>query len=205
MKASSLDLLVAVLAALSAPPANAGGAGSDRSPVEPRVQNEDVAIQNEASGVTLSGTLTTPEGPGSFPAAMLLSVGLPNDRDMTHPNGPKLFRTLAEHLARNGIATLRCDDRGVGGSTGSYFETTISDLADDALAGVEFLRKRAGIDPLKVGVIGNSEGAMVGAIAASRSDHVTFVVMLAGVGVRAEEVLRERTLSRARKNSYPRT
>ena len=44
---------------------------------------------------------------------------------------------------------------------------------------------------------------MVGAIAASRSDHVTFVVMLAGVGVRAEEVLRERTLSHARKNSYP--
>lgn len=166
-------------------------------------QNEDVVVRNTTSDVALSGTLTIPEDHGLFPAAVLLSVALPDDRDMTHPSGPKLLRTLAEHLARNGIGTLRCDDRGVGGSTGSYFETPISDLAADALAGVELLRQRTGVDPQKVGVIGISEGAVVGAIAASRSDDIAFVVMLAGVGVSAEAVFRQRTLDHARKSSYP--
>jgi len=144
-----------------------------------------------------------PPGPGPFPAAVLLSVALPNDRDMTHPSGPRLFRTLAQHLANSGIATLRCDDRGVGESTGSYFEATIQDLASDALAGVAFLKQRVAIDPKKVGVIGISEGAMVGAIAASRIGEVNFVVMLAGIGVPAETIFRQRILDHAMNSGYP--
>ena len=208
MKATSAAPLIwiivgAIIPASLALPVDEVTARSDASAMGSTLQNEDVTIRNTASDVTLSGTLTMPEGAGPFPAAVLLSVGLPVDRDMTHPMGPKLFQTLAEHLAHNGIASLRCDDRGVGGSTGSYFESTLSDLAADALAGVEFMRKRVEIDPNKVGVIGNSQGAMVGAIAASQSDDIRFVVMLAGVGVQAEQVFRQRILDRARKGNYP--
>jgi hypothetical protein len=203
---ATLLILVIAGAAIAVSPTTSAvdtKARSEASAIGSVLRSEDVVIQSSPSNITLAGTLTMPEGLGPFPAAVLLSVGLPVDRDMTHPMGPKLFQTLAEHLAHNGIASLRCDDRGVGGSTGSYFESTLSDLAADALAGVEFLRKKERIDPEKVGVIGNSQGAMLGAIAASQSDDIRFVVMLAGVGVQAEQVFRQRILDRARKGNYP--
>ena len=208
MKSNSAILLIliitgTVIASLPASSVSEVTDRSDASTIDSTLQNEDVMIRNTASAVTLSGTLTTPEGNGPFPAAVLLSVALPVDRDATHPMGAKLFRTLAEHLARSGIATLRWDDRGVGGSTGSYFDASVSDLAADALAGVEFLRRRPRVDPAKVGVIGNSQGAEVGAIAASRSEDISFVVKLAGVGVTAQEIFRQRVLAHARKNDYP--
>lgn len=64
------------------------------------------------------------------------------------------------------------------------------------------MRARPEIDPPKIGVIGCSEGALVGAIAATRSADVAFVVMPGGVGVPAQELFRARTLDHARKNQY---
>lgn len=76
---------------------------------------------------------------------------------------------IADYLTRGGIAVLRDDDRGVGGSTGSISESTSADFAEDALAAVEFLRSHAKIAPDRVGLLGHSEGAIVGPMEINRA------------------------------------
>lgn len=144
-----------------------------------------------ASGdVHLAATLTIPPGDGPFPAAVLLTGSGPQNRD-EELFGHKPFAVLADHLSRRGIAVLRADDRGVGGSSGSTARSTTSDFADDALAGVGFLRTRPEIAPDRIGLIGHSEGGIVAPLAAVRApDQVAFLVLLAGTGVPLGEVVK---------------
>ena len=98
---------------------------------------------------------------------------------------------LREGRRGGGIAVLRYDDRGGGGSTGSVARSTTSDFADDALAGIARLLERADIDPGRIGLVGHSEGAAVASLAASRSDAVRFAVLLGGTSVPGAEVMYE--------------
>ena len=102
--------------------------------------------------------------------------------------GHRPFLVIADCLARNGIASLRYDDRGFGESTGaeSVGTATTEDFMQDALAAVEYLR---GTDRFsRIGVLGHSEGAniafMLGAL--GKAD---FVISLAGIGVKGDEAL----------------
>ncbi|HKV08257.1 MAG TPA: alpha/beta fold hydrolase [Thermoanaerobaculia bacterium] len=160
---------------------------------------EEVVI--ERPGVRLVGTLTLPAGTGPFPAAVLLSVAGANDRDQTH-SGHKPFFVLADFLARRGFAILRLDDRGVGGSTGDLLQSTYPDLAEDAWAAAEALRRRPEIDPRRVGLIGNSEGTAIAALAASRHPEVAFVMMLGGLGLSGTELIEAQAARLARIQGY---
>ena len=101
--------------------------------------------------------------------------------------GHKPFLVIADHLARNGIASLRYDDRGFGESSGGDVENaTTEDFMQDALAAVEFLRSSGRFS--KIGVIGHSEGATIAFMLGARG-VVDFVVSLAGPGVRGDRAL----------------
>lgn len=172
-----------------------------RRPQEPQppfpYRVEEVGYDHD--GVHLAATLTLPEGEGPFPAAVLLTGSGAQNRD-EEILGHKPFLVLADHLTRAGIAVLRADDRGVGGSSGSTANSTTADFADDALAGVRYLEARPEIDPRRIGVIGHSEGGIIGPMVAARApDEVAFLVMLAGTGVPLDEVilLQSRLLERA--------
>ncbi len=144
-------------------------------------REEEVAYENPSAKVHIAGTLTLPEGKGPFPAVLLIVGSGPLDRDETvHYHKP--FLVLADHLTRQGIAVLRADKRGVGKTTGNFEEATIQDLADDVGAGVEYLKTRQEIDPKRIGLLGHSEGGVVGPILASQSPDLAFLVMLAGLG-----------------------
>ena len=95
---------------------------------------KDVAYETKA-GIKLAGTLTLPRGAGPFPAAILITGSGAQDRDESLL-GHKPFLVIADYLTRRGIAVLRMDDRGVGGSTGNSTQATLDDMADDVLADV---------------------------------------------------------------------
>jgi pimeloyl-ACP methyl ester carboxylesterase len=82
------------------------------------------------------------------------------------------FWVLADHLTRNGVAVLRVDDRGVGGSTGRSPVRPAKTSPPSVVAGIEFLRTRKEIDPRKIGLIGRSEGRLIAPMVASRSKDV---------------------------------
>ena len=163
-------------------------------PQEPKppfpYDEEEALYQN--GGVTIAGTLTLPPGDGKVPAALLISGSGALNRDMELA-GHKPFLVLADHLTRLGVAVLRVDDRGVGGSTGSTSQSTSRHKAADVLAGVRFLRAHDRIDPERVGLIGISEGGLVAPLALNRvpPGTVAFTVLLAGPGVPGGDVLRQ--------------
>lgn len=151
-------------------------------------RSEEVKFQNKPVSLTLAGTLTLPEGAGPFPAAILISGSGPQDRDETL-QGHKPFLVLADHLTKAGIAVLRYDDRGVGGSNGYHALATTADFTADALAAFEYLRTRPEIIPTKIGMIGHSEGGLIAPLAASKEPAIGWIVLLAGPGVNGEQIL----------------
>lgn len=160
-----------------------------QDPKKPYPYREELVVFENAKDATrLAGTLTLPEGKGPFPAVVLITGSGAQDRDESLM-GHRPFLVLADHLTRKGIAVLRYDDRGVGGSTGSVFNATLEDTAEDVMAAMALLRGRPEIDGKKIGLLGHSEGGIVAPLAASRSADVAFVIMLAGTGVTGEEIL----------------
>jgi pimeloyl-ACP methyl ester carboxylesterase len=149
----------------------------------------EVEFENSKDRHKLAGTLTIPEGPGPFPAVVLVSGSGPQDRDETLM-GHKPFWVIADHLSRNGIAVLRYDDRGVGKSGGDFASATTEDFTYDAIAAVDFLATRKEIDSSKIGIAGHSEGGIVAPKAATKSSKVAFIVLLAGPGVPGTDILR---------------
>ena len=160
-----------------------------QDPKKPYPYDEvEVSFMNDQAVVKFAGTLTLPRSEHRAPAVLLVSGSGPQDRNETLM-GHRPFLVLADHLTRHGIGVLRVDDRGVGGSTGSVFESTMEDFASDALAGVKFLQGREEIDPGRIGIVGHSEGAIVAPLAAATSQDVAFIVLLAAPGVVGEELL----------------
>jgi len=153
----------------------------------PYIERE-VTYENAKAGVTLAGTLTMPRTGEPFAAVLLITGSGAQDRDET-VCGHKPFLILADYLTRRGIAVLRVDDRGVGGSTGDASQATSEDFAEDAIAGVEYLKTRKQIDPKRIGLIGHSEGGIIAPMAAVRSPDVSFIVLMAGTGVSGDEII----------------
>ncbi len=164
-----------------------------QEPTEPYpYESERVTFANERAGVTLAGTLTLPEGEGLYPAVVLVSGSGPQDRDEM-VFGHKPFLVLADHLTREGIAVLRYDDRGFGESTGNFASATTEDFTQDALAAVDYLRKRGDINPSAIGMLGHSEGGLIAPRAAVESGDLAFIVLLAAPAQPGDEIIRSQT------------
>ncbi len=150
--------------------------------------DESVSFPNSAANVQLAGTLTVPRGSGPFPVAILIAGSGPHDRDESLASH-KPFFVLADYLTRKGIAVLRYDKRGIGGSTGSVDGATTLDFASDAQAAIVYLKSRKDIDAKKIGLIGHSEGAMVAPYVANHSLDVAWLVLLAAPATAGEATL----------------
>lgn len=152
---------------------------------------EQLGFDNAGGAIRLSGTLTLPRGPGPHPAIVLIPGSGEVDRDGTL-SGHQFYLVLADHLTRQGFAVLRSDKRGLGKSGGHFAAATTFDFASDIEAALAFLRKRPGIDAGRLGLVGHSEGALVGTIVAARDPALAFLVLMAGNGVPMGELLKGR-------------
>lgn len=136
------------------------GCASSPAPVE---------VSFTSGQAILAGTLYLPANAGPHPAVILVHGSGPQTRDSYVP--------FAKVFARHGVATLIYDKRGTGASTGDWQRAPFAALADDAAAGVEYLRRRVEIDSLRVGIWGGSEGGWIAPWVASINSNVAFVVV----------------------------
>lgn len=169
-----------------------------QTPVAPFPYSEETLSIPSTAGVALGATLSLPKGKGK-PALVILVAGSgPQTRD-EHNAGHRTFAVLADHLARQGIAVLRYDKRGISRSTGDYASHTQTQLADDVHAVVEAMKSRKQFR--SIGLVGHSEGPMIAAAVAARYPHsVDFLVSLAGVGLPGKDliVLQDRLVAKDR-------
>lgn len=153
---------------------------------------EDVTVPTPM-GHTLAGTLTLPKGASrEHPVGAIVTItgSGPEDRDeYIGLPGYRPFRQLADSLGRRGIAVLRMDDRGTGASKGTFKGATSADFAQDARAGLAYLRTRPEINARSLGVLGHSEGAVIAPMVAEQEPTLRAIVLLAGVARPARSAL----------------
>ena len=166
-----------------------------KRPQEPKppfpYETEEVTFKNEADGATLAGTITWPVGydknAKKKPMVLLFVSGSGQQNRDEELMSHKPFLVIADYLARNGIATLRYDDRATGKSTGGDVKNATSEnFARDAAAGIEFLRSKKAFS--KVGILGHSEGGTI-AFMLGAQKKVDFIVSLAGPSIKGDTLL----------------
>lgn len=150
-------------------------------------ETEEVTFVNPGDSAVLSGTLSYPVDyqEGKTPVVLMVTGSGRQNRDeeiLYH----RPFAVIAHHLALNGIASLRYDDRGKDKSTGNFKNATTETFADDAAAGLAFLRNIGKFG--KVGLLGHSEGGTIAFILAGRG-KTDFIVSLAGAALRGDKIL----------------
>lgn len=156
---------------------------------------EEVTFTN--GNATLKGTLTLPPNCHKHTPVCILITGSGLQNRDEELFGHKPFAVIADAFARNGIATLRYDDRGFGESAGDLIRVTTEDLKNDARAGIRLLRERFD----KVGVLGHSEGGTIALILAAE-EQADWVISLAGMTVSGEATLLAQNRRLLQKNGY---
>jgi hypothetical protein len=144
----------------------------------PQLQERDLAFEN--GEIALAGTLLLPPAAGGRVPAIVFLHG-------SGAEGRWASRYLATQFARAGIAALIFDKRGVGESRGDWRSATYDDLAGDAAAAVEALRRDPAIDPTRVGIHGHSQGGTLAPLVAARG-AAAFVIASAAAGLPMDEV-----------------
>jgi pimeloyl-ACP methyl ester carboxylesterase len=180
---------------------SSGNTKLPRPPATPQVPPEPPPYQTERvqfkdKDVRLAGGLVLPHGAAPFPAVLILPGSSVRRWQPAVPGDPMpdlLCWVLSDTLARSGVATLRLDSRGVGGSGGNYQLSTFDELIEDAISAVEFLKARNDIEHARIGILGHSEGANIAAAAAARSLDVSFIIQLSGSAVPTEDLFLEQT------------
>lgn len=163
-------------------------------PQEPKAPfpytTEEVTFSNPAANAILAGTLTFPVGykDGKRVPVVLMVTGSGPETRTEEVFDHKPFLVLADYLARNGIASLCYDDRGVGNSTGTFKGTTTRGFADDAKAGLDYLKNRKQFGP--VGILGHSEGGLI-AFMLGAEGAADFIVSMAGPGIKGDTLITE--------------
>ena len=149
----------------------------------------DRPVQIGAGPAALHGVLTAPSlGPASA-AVLIINGSGPTDRDgddLKDGARAQPARLLAVALAERGVASLRYDKRGVGESEAAGDPTSIGQLADDAAAWVRVLKAQKGVRC--VVIVGHSEGALVGALAAQR-ERLCGLVAVSGASQNLGELI----------------
>lgn len=175
-------------------------------PQEPKApfpyHTEQIKFTNPRGPVTLAGTFSRPANAGRFPVVILISGSGPQNRD-DEMACHKPFLYLADYFARNGIATLRYDDRGVNASGGDYSQSDIYDFANDVRAAMAYLKTRKDVDSTRIGLLGHSEGAAVAQIVAAGDPRVAFLISMAGPGLPGRELIDQQVILSGRVAGEP--
>lgn len=145
---------------------------------EPSFEVVESIVNFENEGLNIVGTLAMPTTDEPVPLVLLFH-GFKGERDelpiVNTEEG--MFSRTARIFAERGVASLRIEFRGSGESEGAWEDTTFTGQISDAIAALDFVETLDGIDPNRIGVLGLSQGGLVGAEAAGRDDRVKSLVL----------------------------
>lgn len=155
-----------------------------KSPFE--YMTEDVSFVNSIDKNTLAGTISEPKNFNKKSPILVMITGSGRQNRDEELFGHKPFAVIADDFAKKGIATLRIDDRGIGGSSKGTKEDNTYNYATDINEAVKFLQQKG---YQNIGLVGHSEGGMIAPIVATMTKDVRFLVLMAGPGTPIDELL----------------
>ncbi len=145
---------------------------------------KEIIIQNDS--ISIGGTLTWPEDVQTNQLVIIISGSGAQNRNGQLPiTDFKPYQALAESLTSNGIATFRYDDRGIGESTGSFSDATLSTLASDVDAIIEHFKE----DYSKITLLGHSQGGVIAGKVANENQQVDKLILMASTGISLKRIL----------------
>ncbi|GET24792.1 alpha/beta hydrolase [Prolixibacter sp. NT017] len=154
--------------------------------------SESEMILRTSTG-NIAGTLTVPQQEKPMPVVIIIPGSGPTDRNGNSPIGlhTDVYKMLAEGLAKNKIASLRYDKRGIGESKAAMpdensirFDTYVQDVVD------WITELKADKRFSKIYLLGHSEGSLIGMLAAEKN-KVAGYISVSGPGRPMDEILRE--------------
>ena len=158
-----------------------------QTPKEPfDYKTEEVTFVNPIDKNTLAGTISIPKNFKNSDKILVMITGSGKQNRDEELFGHKPFAVIADDFAKKGIATLRLDDRGIGGSSKGKDDDTSANYATDISTAVDFLVKKG---YKNIGLIGHSEGGMIAPIVSTTNKNVKFLVLMAGPGTQLDELL----------------
>lgn len=154
-------------------------------------QSSDFTIQDvkfKSQGITLAGSILMPKK--TLAAVVIVHGSDPVKREME----------FAKRLAKEGIAVLTYDKRGVGESEGVYVGPTVGTnnidttnlnlLSQDANSAVKTFQSQLKNKKLPIGLVGFSQAGWIMPIAASNNPQIDFMVLFSCPTITTLEQLR---------------
>lgn len=169
---------------------NTGNGSALNRPQTPKppfsYHTEDVTFQNPADKNILAGTIAQPENFDKNKPILVLITGSGTQNRDEELFEHKPFAVIADDFAKKGIATLRLDDRGIGGSSKGTANDTSYHFATDINTAVEYLVSKG---YKNIGLLGHSEGGMIAPMVATMNKKVKFLVLMAAPGTPIDQLL----------------
>lgn len=182
MRRLTMLLLVVLLAAALAVPVSAqddmDAMVAELMASEPSFEYAESIVNFPNLGQNIIGTLAMPVTDEAVPLVLLFH-GFKGERDELPVVNTEeaMYSRTARIFAERGIATLRIEFRGSGESEGLWEDTTFTGQISDAIAALDFVETLEGVDPARIGIIGLSQGGLVGASAAGQDARVASLVL----------------------------
>ncbi len=147
---------------------------------------EDISFQNPKDKNTLAGTIAQPKNFDKNQPVVILITGSGSQNRDEEIFEHKPFAVIADYFAKQGIATLRIDDRGIGGSSQGSGNDTTYNFSTDINSAVDYLMSKG---YKNIGLLGHSEGGMIAPMVAAGNKNVKFTVLMAAPGTSIDQLL----------------
>src|SRR3989344_7015669 len=134
--------------------------------------HEKIFFKNR-TGDKLSGIISNPSNSTEKPIILLIHGLFSSKESTTYTSFEKAFNHI-------GFSTLRIDAYGHGESEGKLEDFTITEMKEDLLQALEFLKKKG---YHKIGLVGSSSGGIAIILAAAESRNLYVLILIAPVSV----------------------
>ncbi|MBE6519013.1 MAG: hypothetical protein E7Z70_05700 [Thermoplasmata archaeon] len=151
------------------------------------IKEENVTIDG---GVPLGATITYTDKSERKPAIVIIMGTGKLDRD-GNGTGFKmdLYKNFARMFAEDGFVAVRYDKRGTHGSGGDFNTAGLSDITDDAISVIRYMKSLPYVDASRIIVCGHSEGSIIATLLSDK-EETAGLILLGGAAMCLKDALR---------------
>lgn len=150
------------------------------------IKEKRVTVKGE---FPLGATITYTDDSKKSPAVVIIMGTGKLDRDGSGFGfRSNIYKYLARTFAECGYVSARYDKRGTNESGGSFNSTGLSDLVNDAISVIKYLKSLPYVDENRIIVCGHSEGTMIATLVSEKED-TSGLILLGGAATCLKDAL----------------